>query len=323
MSSPGSPRPALHPGIRAVLDRTKGQPPLQAVPLDVLRSTATARFAGRAKPVPVERIEALRVPAAGHDIPVRLYRPVGPGPLPVIVFLHGGGYVMCDLDTYDPFCRRLCVASGCAVASIDYRLAPEHPCPAALDDALRATLCLAEWGPKLGLDPQRLALCGDSAGGGLAAATAIALRDRAGAMPRAQALLYPMLDAPDRTRASYVENGAGYGLDTEAVERFWSLYGAPEPDSNRDLRPGDNTRATPLRTASLARLPPTLVVTAGYDVLRDEGHAYATRLAAAGVAVTQRCYDDMAHGFLFGAGAFDPATEALERIGDWLATALR
>jgi len=289
-------------------------PPVNSHPLQDLRASATALFAGRGPRVEIARVEHRMAPGPDGYIPVRIYHPVSGIALPLVVFFHGGAFVMCGLDSHDPMCRRLAAGSGCVVASVDYRLAPEHPFPAAPDDALAATRWLVANARSIGADPGRIALAGDSAGGNLAAVTAIALRDVGEDLLRGQLLAYPLTDAPDVRSRSYIENGQGCGLDSETMQRFWPLY-----------HPGTgwtDPRAAPLRAPSLAGLPPAYVITAGYDVLRDEGEAYAARLAEAGVPTALRRYPDMNHGFLFAAGAIDRADEALADACSWLASIL-
>lgn len=306
---------ALHPQLRAMLDKMAHYPPMHTVPLERLRETATVRFAGRVARVDVARIDDIMTPGASGDITIRLYHPEPGQLLPLIVFFHGGNFVMCDLDTYDPLCRRLSATSRCVVASVAYSLAPEHPFPAAPDDCLAATRWLALNARRFGADPTHMALAGDSAGGNLAAVTSIALRDAGQDIVRAQLLIYPMTDAPNPSVASFLENGSGFGLDIESMQRFWPLY---YPSRLKSVNP----RAAPLRESSLAGLPPAYVITAQYDALRDEGEAYAERLKQAGVPTLLVRYSDMNHGFLFAAGVIDRATDALEACCIWLSKTL-
>ncbi len=308
------PRPPLHPKLRAMMDKLARLPPMHSHPLQDLRASATALFAGRAPRVEIARVEHRMVPGPAGAIPVRIYHPKPDIELPLVVFFHGGSFVMCGLDSHDPMCRRLAAGSRSVVASVDYRLAPEHPFPAAPDDALAATRWLAANAREIGADAGRIAVAGDSAGGNLAAVTAIALRE-AGADPiQAQLLVYPLTDAPDPRSRSYVENGQGCGLDSETMQQLWPLY--------HPATTCTDPRAAPLRAPSLVGLPPAYVITAGYDVLRDEGDAYAARLAEAGVPTVLRRYPDMNHGFLFAAGAIERANEALAEACSWLASTL-
>ncbi|MDP9457018.1 MAG: alpha/beta hydrolase [Actinomycetota bacterium] len=235
------------------------------------------------------------IPGPAGEIPIRVYTPAGEGPKPVIVYFHGGGWVIGELDTVDNPLRRIANRTGAVVVSVDYRLAPEHVYPAAFDDCYAATAWVAEHAAELGGDPERVAVCGDSAGGNLAAAVAIAARDRQGPRLAAQLLIYPVTDF-DFTTESYGQNGEGYLLTKGSMQWFWAHYlGA------QDL--GQDPYACPARADDLARLPPAFVATAEFDPLRDEGEAYAANLRIAGVDVTAKRYDGMLHGFAWTLGA--------------------
>jgi acetyl esterase len=237
--------------------------------------------------VQVGKVEDVEVAGGAGDRPARLYRPEGEGPWPTTVYLHGGGFVLGDLDTHDQACRRLCRDAETVVLSVDYRLAPEHPFPAGLEDALAATRWAAQHLDELGAD-RRLAVGGDSAGGNLAAVVAQTMPE----LLSAQLLVYPATDVLGE-HPSRVENGAGYLLELAMMEWFFSHYVT-------DVEGVDATdpRLSPLSAPSLEGLPPALVVTAEFDPLRDEGEAYGDRLAAAGVAVDRVRYDGLIHGFL-------------------------
>jgi acetyl esterase len=241
-----------------------------------------------------------------HGLPIRIIRPDTPGPHAVILFLHGGGWVVCSNDTHQPLAVAIAAATGAAVVMIDYRLAPEHPYPAAVDDALAGLAWVRAHGAAHGLDGARIVVAGDSAGGNLAAVVAAHAPDLAG-----QWLIYPVTDYPDPERhGSYRENDQGYGLSTAAMRWYWAQYC------------GDGPNARPMLRTNLAGLPPTLVQTAQYDVLRDEGEAYAAALAAAGVPVTCTRHAGMAHGFLSLAGMLPGADAALDEAANWLKTRL-
>ncbi|RYZ00448.1 MAG: alpha/beta hydrolase [Comamonadaceae bacterium] len=237
---------------------------------------------------------------------MRLYRPAGSQAadmLPVLVYYHGGGWVIGDLDTHDVLCRALCNAAGCAVVAVDYRLAPEHRFPAAFDDALAATRWVRQEAASLGLDAARLAIGGDSAGGNLAAGVAIAARD-AGDLPIAfQLLIYPATDQR-RGHTSHSTNGQGYLLETDTMNYFHDHY---IPDKAHDL----DWRASPLLHEDLSKLPPALVLTAGFDPLRDEGLAYANALNAAGNAASYVCFERQIHGFITMGRVLDEANTAV------------
>lgn len=246
----------------------------------------------------------------------RLYRPSDSSgkPFPMLVYLHGGGWVAGSVAVLDPFCRLLSEAAGVMIASIEYRLAPEHPYPAAFQDTLTAVRWASEHANEWGGDVSRIALGGDSAGGNLAAAAANQLCFR-GEIPalRALLLLYPVTDHPSTGHPSYTENASGYGLEAGQMRWFWDQY-APGISPNE-------LNASPLRLYEVPSLPPTLIATAEYDVLRDEGIAYAEKLKAAGVAVTHLHAPDMGHNFPATpnlVGRFPQCIETLSEIAHWL-----
>jgi acetyl esterase len=241
------------------------------------------------KVVPVADVSDLTLPGPAGALAARVYRPDAAGPLPTVVLLHGGGWVIGDLDTHDNMARSICRDCDAVVLSVDYRLAPEAPFPAAVDDAVAATRWAAAHLSELG-GSDVLAVAGDSAGGNLAAVVAQQLRDAGGPALAAQLLVSPATDVLG-DYASRFENGEGYFLDLPTMAWFMEQYAAEAE------RHGD-PRLSPLRAASLERLPPAVVVTAGYDPLRDEGEAYAAALAAAGVRVESRRFDSMIHGFI-------------------------
>ena len=233
------------------------------------------------------------LPGPAGEIPIRVYTPPGPGPFGVLVFYHGGGWVIGDLDTHDRECRMLCTGAGCLVVSVDYRLAPEHPFPAAPEDAFAALQWVGENAAALGGDPLRIAVGGDSAGGNLAAVVALLARDAGGPAIRFQLLVYPVIDVrKPNAFPSREENREGPFLTLDVMEWFERHYfrdtGTPDP---KRLEP----RASPLLATSLGGLPPALVLTAELDPLRDEGEAYAAALEEAGVATTLHRYAGIPH----------------------------
>ena len=304
----------LAPEARAFLDQLAalGAPPLEALPLDQGRQVF-AQLLGSADREPVHRVVDGSIPVDGGEIPVRLYVPGG-GRYPVFVYYHGGGWTFGDLDAYDHSCRALANAAGCLVASVAYRLSPEHRFPVAPHDCYAALQWAAANAASFGGDPARLAVGGDSAGGNLAAVVAQMARDRAAPALRYQVLVYPVTDHGFET-ASYRENGEAYLLTTALMRWFWSQYLGGHGD-------GASPLASPLRCGDLTGLAPALVITAEFDPLRDEGEAYAARLRTAGVAVTQTRYDGMIHGFFTLTGVFDRGRHAVSQAASCLRAAL-
>jgi acetyl esterase len=252
--------------------------------------------------------------AGGREIVLRIYRPAsGDGPWPVVVFFHGGGWVVCTLETHDPYCRALATEAGVMVVSVDYRLAPEHKFPAGVEDCLAAT----EWvlGHVGELGASRVLVGGDSAGGTMAAVVSLLLRDKGVMGVAGQLLIYPVTAYYDPPSASYLENAEGYGLTRKGMMWFWDHY-------LNDKSEAADFRAAPLRAASLRGLPRAFVVTAEYDVLRDEGQAYAKRLEEAGVPVTHVFVPGMNHGFACSMNEFpflSQAKDVLRKVAEWIA----
>lgn len=238
----------------------------------------------------------------GGTLGVRVYRPHGVEGAPLIVYYHGGGFVLGDLDGYDRVCRRLCADTQCTVLSVDYRLAPEHPFPAAIDDAWFALTWAADHAAELGADASRLAVCGDSAGGTLAAVMALLARDNGGPRIACQALVYPAvaLGIDDAAYASRERFAHGPTLTLRTVRYFNAHYFGPQAD------PSD-FRGAPILAQDLSNLPPALVQVAGHDLLRDEILDYARRLLAAGTATTVVEYHGLAHGYISMGGALPAA----------------
>jgi acetyl esterase len=303
----------LDPQIRAFLHSPMGQlPPIAQLTAQMLRAALRQFPAPRLAP-PISSTRDLSVPGATGAIRVRLYRPAESEALPLVVFFHGGGFVICDIEVYDDLCRLLATYSGCAVASVEYRLAPETPFPGPLEDCYSALKHLAAQARTLGVDPARLAVAGDSAGGNLATATAQLARARGGPALRYQGLLYPALDPACASR-SQRELGDGYLLSRELMRWFWSCYlGSPQD--------AENPLAAPL-LAEVAGLPPATIITGEFDPLRDEGEAYADRLREGGVAVIARRYLGMIHGFASMPYVTPVANHALADLGADLHTAL-
>jgi acetyl esterase len=274
----------LHPQARAVLDlvAATGEVTPSDEHLAEIRSgyaTLVTKCAGPAEPV--AEVRDLEIPSPGGPVPVRVYRAADDASLPVVVFFHGGGWTIGGIDDYDPIARQIANRAAAVVVSVGYRLAPEHPHPAALDDCWAATTWAAEHGAEIGGDPSRLALMGDSAGGNIAAVLALRCAREGGPQPALQVLVYPVVDCRFDT-PSYLENGKGYLLDLEQMRWFFDCYtrGGAHPE-DPDVSP---LQAADLRTGELRDLAPALVITAEYDPLRDEGEAYAAVLGAAGAS---------------------------------------
>lgn len=261
--------------------------------------------------VPVFTVEDLEIPGPAEDIPLRVYSPEGDGPHPVLVFFHGGGFVLGDREAYDPVCRRLCARSGHVVVSVDYRLAPEHKFPAAVEDCLAATRWVAENSASVDGDPARISVGGDSAGGNLAAVISRRARDEGGPALAGQLLVYPVTYQVGPDTASRKENAEGYFLTRDDMAYFGDHYFA-------DVEDARGTDASPANAESFSNLPPALVVTAEYDPLRDEGEDYARELQEAGVQTKLTRYDGMIHGFLNFYGVTERSDELADEASEWL-----
>ncbi len=261
-------------------------------------------------PEPVGKVADQTVPGPAGKIPIRVYTPKGDGPFPVLVYFHGGGWVLADLDTYDSSCRALTNAAGCLVVSCDYRHAPEHKFPAAAEDAFAAYQWVLANAAALNGDPKRVAVGGESAGGNLAAVTAIRTLDKKVSSPVYQLLVYPVTNYGFDTE-SYKEHADAKPLNREMMKWFWGHYLAEPAD-------GDRAYASPLRARNVSQLPPATVITADIDPLRSEGKLYADKLKQAGVQVDYTNYEGMTHEF-FGMGAVvDKAKQAVQKAADGL-----
>jgi len=312
---------ALDPQARAVIDLVirSGRPAYhQLSPKDARQLFRETRPASTPTPPQIGMVRDLTADGPLGPIPLRVYRPAGvpaSTPLAVLVFFHGGGWVIGDLETHDVLCRQLTAGSGVSVVSVDYRLAPEHKFPAAVDDAWAATRWVVAHAGELAVDASRLAVGGDSAGGNLAAVVALLARDKGAPAIAVQVLIYPVTDLVGETR-SYRDFAEGYLLTREGMRWFIAHYLTAETEAA-------DWRASPLRAQSLAGLPPALIVTAGFDPLRDEGEAYAERLRDAGVRVDSVCYGGMIHGFVPMGRLLDTAGRAISLIAGSLSQALR
>jgi acetyl esterase len=291
---------SVHPQVQALLERVARSPlpPYHTVSASVARRIyrdTRAALAPRAPELPEVRLLAF------ENYAIRVYRPVVGATLPALVYFHGGGWTIGDVDTHDVLCRQLALGARCAVFSVDYRLAPEHPFPAAVDDCFAATRYVAQNAAKLNV--RGIAVGGDSAGGNLAAAVALLARDGGDPTLAFQLLIYPATDQRCAT-PSHEHNAQGYLLTRDAIHYFRRAYLPNEKDWL-------DWRASPLLAKNHAKLPPALVITAGYDPLLDEGRAYAERLKAAGVSVAYREFGDMVHGFVLFGGVLETANVAV------------
>jgi acetyl esterase len=301
----------IHRQCKAILDIQSGwrSRPLEELEADEARAQRASHlqeaFGFCGAPEPVAFVEDRVIPNGGHALGVRVYRPSGEGPHPVLVFFHGGGWVFGDLDTMDRPCRVLANSIPAAVISVDYRLAPEHKFPTPCEDAFCALRYVAEHAAEFGIDASRIAVGGDSAGGSLAAAVALMARDRGGPALSLQLLIYPVTDYDDQRPSMTTECAEGFGLSRADMAWFWKQYARTAEDARCEYASVVNAR-------SLAGVAPALVITAECDPLRDQGEAYGEMLRAAGVEVTVTRYAGMTHGFYPMLAAVDASRQALE-----------
>jgi acetyl esterase len=302
---------ALDPQVQAMREARirDGAPQLYTLTVEQAREADLASIrAGGGDPEPVWSV----TDASAGTVPIRVYKPSDAVPLPVLVYFFGGGWTLGSIDTSDGICRSLANAAGCAVVTVGYRLAPEHRFPAAVEDCYAGTRWIAEHATDLGVDPARIAVGGDSAGGNLAAAVTLLARERGGPALAGQLLVYPNTDHEAGTQ-SLRDNGDPWLFNHHSVAWYWNHYLARPED-------GRNPLASPLRAADLSGLPPALVITAEYDPLRDEGEAYGWRLADAGVPTTVTRYPGMVHGFFAMAGTVDGGKAAIGQAAGQLRT---
>ncbi|MED5800630.1 alpha/beta hydrolase [Gordonia sp. Z-3] len=283
----------IDPEIAAILPVLNGAfPRVEGMSGEEAREAIRARLQPVSDPTPVASVCDRMVPGPAGEIPVRIYHPLDPFPAEraaLVVFAHGGGFVFCDLDTHDDLCRSMAAGTGAIVVSVDYRLAPEHPWPAAAHDVYAVVAWAADRAEEFAADAERLVIVGDSAGGNLAAVTTVLARDRGGPGVRAQVLLYPVISA-DFTTESYVRFGEGHYNTASAMKWYWDQY-VPVRDHRT------HPHVSPAH-ADLLGLPPTIVVTAGYDPLWSEGSGFVNALEAAGVSTTHRDHPGAVHGFM-------------------------
>ena len=303
----------LDPQIKAALEQIEalGLPPHYEAGAVQARVNAASR--PRAKGPEVTYVEDRSIPTNNFRLPIRIYHPCGNGPFPAIMWAHGGGMVIGTLETSDYICRQICVNVGCVVVSVDYRLAPEYPFPAAPDDFYAATKWVADNAEGLGVDVSRISVGGESAGGNLATVVALMARDRGGPALVHQTLINPMLDT-DFDTDSYLDNAEGYFLTRKTMMWYWKQYLGNDVDNK-------NPYAMPLAAPDLSGLPPSLLIVGEFDPLRDETESYAARLASAGVATTCTRYDGGVHNFFNMPATVNKATQAVEQITEALKVA--
>jgi len=304
----------LDPQVRALLEMmdAQGAPPLETQdPVEVRMSRIEPMKMLGGELEVLGRVENLSVVGPGGSIPVRIYAMDSGAVRPALVYFHGGGFVIGNLDTHDAVCRALAKESGAMVISVDYRLSPEHKFPAAVEDSHAVTMWVAANAERLGVNARRIAVGGDSAGGNLATVIAMRCRDAGGPVLASQVLLYPVTDFSSFETASHQELGEGYFLTRAAMEWFCGHY-----LSSSDL--ARHPEASPLLAPNLRALPPALVITAEFDPLRDEGEAYAKRLRQAGVPVTMNRYPGMIHGFVSMRGVLAGGRRAIQEAAQFI-----
>jgi acetyl esterase len=305
----------LDPVAKDFLDQlaASGMPPLESMTPAEARLATDGMICAVAETPKLASVEDRRIPGPAGEIPIRVYSPEGRVPQPILVYFHGGGFVIGSLHSHDPICRVLASRIPAIVVAVDYRLAPEHPFPAAAEDAYAATRWVAEHAREIGGDPGRIAVGGDSAGGNLSAVVSLLARERGGPSLAHQLLIYPVTDFSFETR-SHMDNAEGYFLTRPLMDWFLGHYfSGPTPRTD--------PRFAVLRAPDLRGLPPATVVTAEFDPLRDEGESYAARLRAAGVPVELTRVDGMIHGFFGMPALFPQAAAAVDAAASTLRTA--
>lgn len=287
--------------------------PKRTLPIATVRRNAIAKAVmGKAR-TEIGSVTDQNIPSEGGELPLRIYTPEGTGPFPAIVYFHGGGWATNNLDTHDELCRKLSTETGTVVVSADYRLAPEAKFPAGINDAAAAVKWTFQHAADLNADTNRILVAGDSSGGNFAAALCLRFRDENGPPIAGQILYYPVTDYYDSCAQSYRSFSEGYGLTAADMAWFWDLY-LPDKAAAND------PYASPLRAKDIKGLPPALVITAEYDPLVDEGHAYAMRLQEAGVPTRYNCYSGTIHGFLIVPALAEDTARAVRETNEWLAS---
>jgi acetyl esterase len=319
MAEPITRSERLHPEVRALLEMmdAQGAPPLETQdPVEARNTRLEPMKMLGGEPDALGRVEELSIPGPGGDVPARLYSSEHGGLRPALVYFHGGGFVFGNLDSHDAVCRAIAKESGAVVIAVDYRLAPEHKFPAAVDDCYAATVWVAANAERLGVDASQIIVGGDSAGGNLATVVAMRCRDAGGPALALQLLLYPVTDVSSYETVSHRELAEGYFLTGAAMDWFTGHYLA----SNDQKR---HPEVSPLLAPNLSGLPPALVITAEFDPLRDEGEAYAERLRQAGVPVTISRYPGMIHGFISMRGVLAGGRQAIREAAEFTRSSLQ
>ena len=306
----------LDPQAVVLLDTiaAMGTPPLSMMSVADARQALGAMSEMGGELEAVSKIEDREIPGPLGTIPIRIYTPAGNGPFPVLVYFHGGGWVLGNIESHDVVCRSLTNAAGCIVVSVDYRLAPEYKFPAAPEDCYAATQWVVANAATLNGDPQRVAVGGDSAGGNLAAVVSLMAHEHGGPKLVYQLLIYPATDYYLPGTPSMQENADGYFLTLGDMVWFWNHYLSSEADAKHPY-------AAPIQAKDLSGLPSALIITAEFDPLRDEGEHYAARLREAGVPVVATRYNGMIHGFVSMAGKLDQGKKAMEEAAAGLRSA--
>ena len=299
----------VDPQFAPLLAMTESAPPFSEVPLEALRGGMGGPRPADFEPTPVAQVIDEFIPGPRGDIKIRIYRPHAAGVRPILLFMHGGGFILGDLDTHDEAARILAMSADCVAVAVDYRLAPENPFPAAPDDCFAALRWTAEHAADFGGDASRIAVCGDSAGGNLAAVMTLRARDEGGPRICGQVLIYPLTDAIDAEEFQPANDGKLYFFKAKDGAYFNSLYFGAMTEAR-------DPHASPIFAEDVAGLPPAFVLTAEYDPLCRQGEAYAARLKAAGVDVAHSRYGGAIHGFI--TMPLPMAAEALAECAAWL-----
>jgi acetyl esterase len=305
----------LDPQVEGLLSQMAelGAPPLHQQSVEEARATSEGMVALAGEKAEVGSVRDITIPVDGAEIGARVYTPEGEGPHPAVVFFHGGGWVICSLDTHDNLARDICRAADAVVVSVDYRMAPEYRYPTAVHDSYAATKWVADNAASLGIDATRLALCGDSAGGNLSAVVSQIARDSGGPAIAFTALIYPAVDMTAKG-GSMDDNATGYFLDIESMDWFMNQY-LDEADKAE-------AKASPLLHGDLSNLPACFIATCEYDPLRDQGEAYGDALRANGVQVVTKRYDGLIHAAANMTGVLDGGRQLVDDVGSQLRAAL-